>query len=228
MKSLKKLIPALLLFPMVAFAASPARQEYLDAMAAKPDEVHGRELFEHCAACHGPLADGTTEGATPRIAGQHFRVLVTQLIDFRYGKRWDFRMEGVATDLHILTEAQDIADVASFVSHLDRGGARGIGDGTQVERGAALYVSKCVSCHGINGEGDGQKGIPRIGGQDAGYLMRQIYDAVDGRRPPLSDTHRKRFARLDFDDVRGLSDFLSRAGWDGPPPHAPPYDTPEK
>jgi cytochrome c553 len=214
----KNTILAALLLPIVAIGASPARQEYLDVMAAKPDEVHGRELYEHCMACHGPAADGTTEGSTPRIAGQHFQVLVRQLIDFRYAKRWDFRMEGVAADLHILRNAQDIADVASFVSHLDRGGARGVGDGTQVERGAALYSARCGSCHGLNGEGDARNGVPRIGGQHAGYLTRQIYDAVDGRRPPLSQTHRKLFKPLDFEDVRGLSDFLARAGWDEPPP----------
>jgi cytochrome c oxidase subunit 2 len=227
MSSPKKLCLALLLFPVLSLGASPAREEYLEVMAAKPDEQHGRELFQNCVSCHGPVADGTTEGSTPRIAGQHFRVLVRQIINFRYGKRWDFRMEGVAADLHILTNAQDIADVATYVSQLDRGGTRGVGDGTMVERGAAIYASRCGSCHGLNGEGDNAGEIPRLAGQHAGYLMRQIYDAVDGRRPPLSRDHRKLLAHLDFDDVRGLSDFLARAGWNAaPPPH--PYDTPVK
>ena len=224
---IKGLILAALLCPLAAPAASPAHKEYLDVVAATPDEEHGRELFAHCVSCHGPVADGTTEGSTPRIAGQHFEVLARQLVDFRFGKRWDFRMEGVAADLHILTNAQDIADVASFVSHLDRGGARGVGDGTQLERGAALYVSMCGSCHGLNGEGDARAWVPRLAGQHAGYLMRQMYDAVDGRRPPLTRTHRELFQSLDFDDVRGLSDFLSRAGWEAAP-HPHPYDTPDK
>jgi cytochrome c553 len=222
----KGLILAALLLPMAAFGASPAREEYLEVLAAKPDEARGQELFAHCAGCHGPAADGTTEGSIPRIAGQHFQVLVRQIIDFRYARRWDRQMESVAADLHILADAQDIADVASFVSHLDRGGARGIGDGTRLERGAALYGSRCASCHGVNAEGDAQAWVPRIGGQHAGYLLRQFYDAVDGRRPPMTRAHRKRFEPLDFDDVLALSDYLSRVGWElpAPPPH--PYDTP--
>jgi cytochrome c553 len=219
---------AALLLPLLAAGASPARKEFLEVLAAKPDEAHGRELFVRCRDCHGPVADGTSEGAIPRIAGQHFQVLARQLIDFRYAKRWDFRMEGVAADLHLLRSAQDIADIATFVSRMDRGGVRGVGDGTMVERGAALYVAKCASCHGPEGEGDAETWVPRIGGQHAGYLTRQIHDAVDGRRPPLSRSHRKLFKPLDFDDVQGLSDFLSRAGWMPPPTHAPPYDTPDK
>ena len=225
----KCLVLAALLLPWVAAGASPAREEFMEVLSAKPDETRGRELFANCSGCHGPVADGTPEGSIPRIAGQHFQVLARQIIDFRYARRWDRQMEGVAADLHILADAQDIADVASYVSHLDRGGTRGVGDGTQVERGAALYGSTCASCHGPDGEGDAQAWVPRIGGQHAGYLLRQIYDSVDGRRPPMSRAHRKRFERLDFDDVLGLTDYLSRVGWESPPhPHSHPYDTPDK
>ena len=70
-----------------------------------PDEGVGRqarcrargELFAQCASCHGPDGGGKTDGSMPRIAGQHYRVLAKQIVDFRHGKRWDFRMEGVAT-----------------------------------------------------------------------------------------------------------------------------------
>jgi cytochrome c553 len=65
------------------------------------------------------------------------------------------------------------------------------------------------------GEGDDAKEIPRISAQHAGYLARQIYDAVDNRRPMLARSHGKRFAPLDFQDVLGLSDYLARIGWQG-------------
>lgn len=194
----------------IAWAATTTQQDFTRVLASKPDPAHGAELFEQCKACHGPDGGGTPEGAVPRIAGQHYRVLVKQIVDFRHGTRWNFRMEGVATSHNVLPELQDIADVAAYVSTLTSDGTRGVGDGQYVERGAAVYRAQCGDCHGKSGEGDGSKGVPRVAGQHAGYLMRQIYDAVDGRRPPLTKSHGKRFEPLVFEDVLGLADYVAR------------------
>jgi cytochrome c553 len=43
-------------------------------------------------------------------------------------------------------------------------------------------VQVCVSCHGANGEGNTQVGAPRIAGQPAPYLERQLAAFADGRR----------------------------------------------
>lgn len=183
------------------------------AAARPPDATRGEELFGKCATCHGPDGGGTVNGSVPRIAGQHYRVLVRQILDFRHGRRWDMRMEGVATSHEVMPTRQDIDDVAWYVSQLERAGTRGIRDGALVERGAQLYAGSCTSCHGADGSGNERKQIPRIAGQHADYLARQIYDAVDGRRPELSKSHAKRFAPLDFEDVLGLTDYLARLGW---------------
>ena len=122
------------------------------------------------------------------------------------------RMEGVATSHDVIPELQDIADVARYVSAMPREGASGIGDADNLETGAQIHARQCASCHGASGEGVDARGIPRIAGQHAAYLSRQIYDAVDGRRPALTASHRKLFAPLDFQQVRGLADWLSRQG----------------
>src|SRR5262245_12680160 len=131
-------IAAWLAMPAV-MAASPATRDFNAVIASKPDAVRGAELFQKCAACHHADGGGDVSGAVPRIAGQHYRVLVRQIVDFRRGRRWDFRMEGVATSHEVMPELQDIADVAWHVSRLSRDGARGVGDGEYLERGAALY-----------------------------------------------------------------------------------------
>ena len=208
----------LLALPLLAQAESTSQRDFTRVLALKPDAEHGRELFTQCAACHGPDGGGTSNGSIPRIAGQHYRVLVRQIVDFRNGARWDMRMEGVATSHEIMPELKDIADVASFASALQRDSARGVGDGQHVERGAAIYQKNCASCHGAEAQGDDRRGIPRLSGQHAAYLARQIYDAVDGRRPPLARSHGKRFAPLAFEDVLGLTDYLARIGWSGAPP----------
>lgn len=206
----------LLCVPLLALGAESSKQDFSRVMALKPDESRGRELFEACAACHNPDGGGTTNGSVPRIAGQHYRVLVRQVLDFRRGARWDMRMEDVATSHEIIPGLQDIADVTSYASHLTRDGARGLGDGQNVEKGAAIYAANCSSCHGKNGEGDDRRGVPRLSGQHAGYLARQLYDAIDGRRPVLATSHRKRFVKLDFQEVQGLADYLARLGGQEP------------
>src|SRR5437764_777888 len=56
------------------------------------------------------------------------------------------------------------------------------------------------------------KVIARLAGQHYEYVGRQTYDAVEGRRPNMSDADVRMFARLDRDDIVGLADFLSRLG----------------
>jgi cytochrome c553 len=205
--------------PLLAVAVTTARQDFMAILALNPVESHGGELFEQCVACHGASGGGTVDGSTPRIAGQHYRVIVTQLVDFRHGRRWDFRMEGVATDRHGLVDAQDIADVADYVSKLEVQDARGVGDGQFVDQGAAIYAANCQSCHGEKAQGDNTRLIPRLAGQHAAYLMRQIYNAVDGRRPTLSRAHTQSFKSLEFEQVSGLTDYLARIGWKTEQPH---------
>ena len=190
----------------------------IGALAGDPDVSRGAALYLQCASCHGADGAGVTEGSTPRIAGQHAAVLVKQLVDFRTGKRRDFRMQDLA-DRHHLADSRDIADVAAYVSGVESGGAPGRGDGTRATAGALLFGARCASCHGADGRGNAARLVPRLAGQHYGYLVRQMYDAVDGRRPTLVEIHARRIGPLDYDQVRGIADYLSRIG---PPAPLPP------
>jgi cytochrome c553 len=200
----------LMLVPCAVDAASPERSEYQAALRATPDYEKGAELFAQCVACHGAEGQGLTDGSAPRIAGQHFRVLVKQLVDFRYGKRWDFRMEQRANS-H-LGAFQDIADVASYISRQPRQSYASAADGGNLAQGANLYEVNCASCHGARGEGDDAATVPMLAGQHPAYLLRQMYDSVDGRRPSLAKQHAQRIKPLDFEQLRAIADFLSRLG----------------
>jgi cytochrome c553 len=209
MKSIiSRIASVLMLLPFAAEAASPARAEYQAALRATPDLEHGAVLFAQCVSCHGAEGQGLADGSAPRIAGQHFRVLVKQLVDFRYGKRWDFRMEQRANN-H-LGAFQDIADVASYLSRLPRNTKAGESGGGNFAQGATLYGANCASCHGARAEGDNEKAVPMLAGQHPAYLLRQMYDSVDGRRPSLAQLHAKRIKPLDFEQLRAIADYLSR------------------
>ncbi len=219
MKKWHFLLMLLALSP-AAPAASQTAKDFAAILAMKPDEDRGRELFNACTRCHGPAGAGETSGSTPRISGQHHRVLVRQIVDFRKGKRWDFRMEGVAAAHDKIWQLQDVADVAWYVSRAPWAGPTGFGDGQFTELGEQLYAANCGSCHGAGAEGDNTRDVPRLAGQHSAYLARQIYDAVDGRRPMLTRSHGKRLSTLTFEQVRGITDWLSRLGGSEPAPGA--------
>jgi cytochrome c553 len=206
--ALVRIFVLLMCLPSAVLGASPARAEYLAALRAKPDVEHGAELFSLCASCHGPDGQGLPDGSTPRIAGQHYRVLVKQLVDFRFGARWDFRMQQRA-NTH-LGAFQDIADVASFLSGLPRRSRADEIAGGNSAQGANLYEVNCASCHGHRGEGDDAGVVPMLAGQHSGYLLRQMYDSVDERRPTLARLHSKRIKPLDFEQLGAIASFLSR------------------
>src|SRR5688572_14874919 len=71
--------------------------ELNDALRRKPNREHGRVLYETCAACHQPDGGGVAEGDIPNIAGQHYRVILRELTDFRDTERLDLRMESFAS-----------------------------------------------------------------------------------------------------------------------------------
>jgi cytochrome c553 len=202
-------LAALWVVALTAHAASSSRDEYDSVLNRTPDRLHGETLFGNCVRCHGSRGDGARDGSIPAIAGQHFRVIARQLVDYRHDKRWDARMEHFADTPYVIA-TQDVADVADFISSMTPTGPGVSGDGAQVEHGAAVYARKCAACHGSRGEGDKQKAYPRLAGQHYPYLLRQLHDAVEGRRPNFPATHVGRLAQLDRDDFVGIADYLSR------------------
>ncbi|MFP4063255.1 MAG: c-type cytochrome [Halochromatium sp.] len=153
-----------------------ARREYEEVLRQTPDVERGREVYLTCAVCHLPEGWGSADGRYPQIAGQLRTVIIKQLADFRAGNRenplmYPFSVPG------ILGGPQEIADVAAYVSQLPMTADNGLGPGTDLEAGEALYIEHCADCHGAAGEGDEAEHIPMIAGQHFVYLMRQ-FDAI--------------------------------------------------
>ncbi len=207
--SARTVILTLLLLPMIASGASVSQQELQAAMRAKPDIIQGEQLFLACAACHGSDGGGSRDGNVPTIAGQHYSVLVKQLVDFRHGKRWDIRMERY-TSGHVLKDANDIAAVASFISLLPQQRNPYAGELQDLDNKSQLYAKNCAVCHGTAAEGSSKQRIPRLAGQNDQYLVRQMRYAVEGRRPNLSPEHMALLTRFGFVDLEAIARYLSR------------------
>jgi cytochrome c553 len=200
-----------LTIPPLVCGAPNAAQESHDALQSWPNLDHGATLFQVCAVCHGASGGGTPGGEIPRISGQHFSVLVKQLTDYRNHRRWDPRMEHFA-DERVLKSAQDIADAAGYASEIETlpEASVGVGSGEYLARGAEVYNRSCVSCHGKTGNGSARERIPRLAGQNYAYLVRQIHDGVEGRRPNLPASHIRLLKELDYADIIGVADYLAR------------------
>lgn len=199
----------LLALPEVAPAASAAQQDFQEAGSKTPDLQRGERLFVTCAGCHGADGGGNRDGSVPVIAGQHARVIMRQLADYRHARRWNPRMQHYA-DSHVLPDPQAIADVAGYAASLDRRGEAGTGRGDRVPAGRELHAVHCASCHGPQGEGDAQTLVPRIGGQHYAYLLRVFHEAVEGARPSLPADHLRLLERFGSDELIGLADALAR------------------
>jgi cytochrome c553 len=198
-----------MVLPMVAMAVSSAQQDFQDAANATPDRASGQRLFAACAACHGADGGGNANGKVPRIAGQLPRVIIRQLVDYKYDHRRDPQMEPVATG-HLLRDAQQFADVADYASSLRAAAAAGRGSGQALDAARDFFGARCASCHGDAGQGNEALLAPRLAGQHQAYLLRQFHDALEGRRPGLAGSHEALFKDLDRDGLQGLADLLSR------------------
>jgi cytochrome c553 len=93
-------------------------------------------------------------------------------------------------------------------------------------RGAATYRAKCAGCHGDDGQGRtaqsatlGEQGIfPRLAGQPAAYLYRQLWSFAHGWRmsaamPPMADG----LSEGDWADISVHLEHLASAGYPAPP-----------
>src|SRR5690606_27243115 len=203
------LLFALAMLPLGLPAASPAQQDYQEAIGKTPDPGRGERLFITCAGCHRQDGSGNRDGTVPKIAGQHLRVVVRQLSDYRNAIRWDPRRQHYAVK-PVRPDGQAVAAGAAYVAGLERDPTAGVGPGDQVGRGRAVYAARCASCHGVQGGGDEAALVPRIGDQHFTHVLRMLRDGIEGTRPSFPADHLRLLEQLDPVELVALADAISR------------------
>ncbi len=101
--------------PTAVTAASPAAAA-VSAPAVIGDAKRGQQLTYTCQGCHGVTGyrNAYPNFHVPKIGGQSPQYLINALTEYQQGKRKHPTMQAQAQSF----SAQDIADIAAFVSGL--------------------------------------------------------------------------------------------------------------
>ena len=145
--------------------------------AASAVAADGKTLFGRCVACHGARGEGVPATGAPPIAGLDAAYLVRQLQAFAAGARgakagdaFGATMRASASTL--LGSDADRQAVATYVASLPAAAATAAV--ATNDNGRNYFNAICGACHGGKGQGNTALGAPRIAGQPAVYLARQL------------------------------------------------------
>jgi cytochrome c553 len=192
-------------------AVSAAAQEGA-AAAAEGSAEAGRTKSVTCAASHGVDGNSVTPD-WPMLAGQHASYIVRQLRAFKSGERTDVTMKPFAD----LLSEQDMLDVAAYFAAQNptpKGADPAlVGLGQQIYRGGvpARGVAACIACHGPEGNGNPLAAYPRVGGQHAAYVTKQLNAYASGDRRSdvdLNQMMRNVAGELFEDEIRALASYV--------------------
>ncbi|MGA8049069.1 MAG: c-type cytochrome [Burkholderiales bacterium] len=145
---------------------------------SSPAQRAAKLVTEVCSSCHRP-AGQSDPALVPTLAGQQKSYLVWQMRAYRFGFRDDPQAhDKMWSQAGKLDDALVEALAAYYAALPPRPGTAG--DPALIARGKALYehglpaskVTDCASCHGPPAEGHDM--FPRLAGQRADYLVRQL------------------------------------------------------
>ncbi len=162
---------------------------------ASGDPTNGKAISDaKCVACHGE--DGNSpSSAFPKIAGLGEKYILKQLVDIQNKTREVPEMLGLL-DEH---SAQELSDLAAYFAaqKMQLAGAMNaelmLNSGEKVQAldlGEALYrggnletnVPACTGCHSPRGLGNAPASYPRLSGQYAEYIEKQLLAFRAGTR----------------------------------------------
>jgi cytochrome c553 len=149
------------------------------ATIAEAQKTALHKMIKTCGICHGVNGQSVSP-IFPHLAGQTAPYIELQLRAFKDQSRADpdaqAYMWGMASQLN---DAM-ISDLASYFSALPPPLAARPGNAALISRGKRLFeegvparqIPPCTTCHGSHAEGTAI--LPRLAGQHAPYLFKQI------------------------------------------------------
>ena len=142
---------------------------------AQDDEARARKIIGgSCFLCHGAEGESASE-VFPRLAGQNAEYIAKQLENFKSGQRKSTAMAPMVEKL----SPEDMAALGRFYASRPPH-QEAAKDAPLATVGQYIYqvgnrfsgVPACATCHGP--EGAGSNTLPRLAGQHAAYLDKQL------------------------------------------------------
>ena len=160
------------------------------------------EKIEICTVCHG--ATGLPIRADiPIIWGQEFYYLYVQLKDYKAGRRQNANMSEIVATL----SKQEMRELAQHFSSQPWPSIGFAAESTDIARGEiATAAGLCTQCH--LGGYEGSSRIPRLAGQQAGYLERTMLEFKNKTRMN-SPAKASLTASYEEEDIAAMARYLA-------------------
>jgi len=176
---------------------------------AAPDVEKAKALVESkCSVCHGMQGESSGE-FFPRLGGQHAEYIVKQLRDFQEGRRKGEMTRfarnlspEVMEGLGLYFSQQKIAPHPPSDPELG-----GVGRYLFHHGNRFSGVPACQDCHGANGEGTPR--LPRLAGQRALYIQRQLKDFNQRERTNDNEIMHAVASKLTELELMALAEYIS-------------------
>ena len=160
-----------------------------DEPAAEAKKAARKVAIELCSSCHGPGGESVSP-LFPRLNGQQELYLAAQLRAIKGRTRADPEASDFMWGMVRSLDDSTISALAEYYSKQPPMHGTSKGPAKLIEEGKALFhngvpsknIRACADCHGENAQGqsiaprtiEGLSVFPRLAGQHAEYLARQI------------------------------------------------------
>lgn len=174
-----------------------------DPAATQKSVERGGKLVQVCANCHG--ANGNSRNPdTPNLAGQNAAYLHEQMRRFMDGRRKDQFMQGMIKAMNV-TERNDVVAFLSSQAVQPQDGTAV--SATQLAQGKRYYEKVCFRCHGQQALGDAT--VPRLAGQQPGYVVKSLKRYRDGTGERLEPVMAANTKLMSDDEIAAVAAYVA-------------------
>ncbi|MGZ5785779.1 MAG: c-type cytochrome [Ramlibacter sp.] len=166
-----------------------------------------------CSNCHG-IGGVTISPNFPNLAAQTPAYITAELKQFKSHNRQDPAGFEYMWGLSRSFTDEQIAGLAAYFSSLPPAHGRPEGDEARRKAGDTIFhegvagknVPPCMACHGNQGQGN--EGFPRLAGQHADYVIKQliVFQRTDER--PEGAIMKTVAHELSEDDIRNVAGYV--------------------